>query len=441
MNYKESVDWILGFTDYEKIHNALWDAADFDLRRMEELLACLDNPHLKSRTVHIAGSKGKGSTAAMIASALRAAGHSVGLFTSPHLHTIRERVSVDNELITEKELSAVVARLVPEVESVNADAHYGFLTTFEILAALAFTHIADQQVDYQVIEVGLGGRLDATNVVVPEVSAITSISMDHMGILGDTLVKIAQEKAGIIKKGVPVISAPQQPEAMQVIESVCIDRQAELTKVGHDVTWQRKSYDLEGQSFSVTDRNRTYDLTFPLIGEHQIENATVAVAVLELLGVDSKSIAAGLKNVHWSGRMEILGRDPLIVADGAHNVDSAKRLVQSLKEYFADNRLILIIGMSADKDIAAIIDTLAPACGDVIVTYSRHPRSATTSALAEQFAKHGLVAKECAHTAAAVAEAVKIAKKGDLICATGSLFIAAEVIEQVKGLSGEVYSL
>jgi len=441
MNYKESVNWILGFTDYEKIHNALWNEAEFDLRRMEELLARLDTPHLKSRTVHIAGSKGKGSTAAMIASALRSSGHTVGLFTSPHLHTIRERVSANGVLIEENELIALVARLIPEVDAVNADAHYGKLTTFEVLAALAFTHFADRKVDYQVIEVGLGGRLDATNVATPEVSVITSISMDHVGILGDTLAKIAGEKAGIIKQGVPVVCSPQKAEAMDVIENACKDRKAELIKVGRDVTWQRAGYDLDGQSFSVAGRNNTYDITIPLLGEHQIENAAVAVAVLELLGVDARAIAAGLRNVQWPGRLEILQREPLIVADGAHNVDSANRLVQSLKGYFKYERLILIIGMSSDKDIAGIVDTLAPACDEVIVTCSRHPRSVDTSILAEQFARHGLAAKQCASTAAAVKQAMQIAKKGDLICATGSLFIVAEAIEQVKGLSGEVYSL
>jgi dihydrofolate synthase/folylpolyglutamate synthase len=441
MNYTESVNWILGFTDYEKIHNALWNEDEFDLRRMAELLARLNDPHLKPRTVHIAGSKGKGSTAAMVASALRQAGHSVGLFTSPHLHTIRERVSVNGVMIAEDELIDLVARLVPEVDVVNADAHYGKLTTFEVLAALAFTYFADKKVDYQVIEVGLGGRLDATNVAVPEVSVITSISMDHVGILGDTLAKIAMEKAGIIKQGIPVITSPQKPEAMDVIENVCNNHNAELIKVGQSVTWQRKAFDLDGQSFNVAGRNNTYDITIPLLGEHQVENATVAVAVLEQLGVDARSIAAGLKNVQWPGRMEIIQREPLIVADGAHNVDSAARLVQSLQQYFEYERLILIIGMSSDKDIAGIIDTLVPACGEVIVTRSRHPRSVDTSTLAEQFARHGLTAKQCASTAAAVKQAIKIAKKGDLICATGSLFIVAEAIEQVKGLSGEVYSL
>lgn len=441
MNYKESVDWILGFTDYEKMHSALWSAEGFDLRRMEDLLSRLDNPDLKSCTVHIAGSKGKGSTAAMIASALRQAGDRVGLFTSPHLHTIRERVSINGVMISEDELVELVGRLAPEVDAVNADASYGRLTTFEVLAVLAFEYFALKRVDFQVIEVGLGGRLDATNVVVPDVSVITSISMDHMDVLGDSLVKIAGEKAGIIKNGIPVVCSPQKPEAMKVIEDVCKSQGCQLTRVGQDITWQKKEHSLEGQSFSVKGRRNTYELSIPLLGEHQMENAAVAVAVLEALGIDSQAIVDGLKNVQWPGRMQILRRDPIVVADGAHNVDSASRLTQSLRQFLTYDRLILIIGISSDKDVAGIVDVLAPACNEVIVTRSRHPRSADTSTLAEEFARHGLAAGQCADTAQAVATALKIARKGDLICAAGSLFIAAETIEYIQGLSGEVYSL
>ena len=441
MNYKEAVDWILGLTDYERIHGALYSEADFDLRRMEQLLGRLRNPHVGSRSIHIAGSKGKGSTAAMIASSIRVAGFPVGLFTSPHLHTIRERISADGMQITEAELIYLVDRLIPEVDAVNANAQYGQLTTFEVLAALAFMFFREKKVDYQVVEVGLGGRLDATNVLVPEVCVITSISPDHMAILGDTIEKIAAEKAGIIKEGVTVVCAPQQPGAMRVIESVCKEKNAELIRIGRDVTWQSKGYNLYGQSFGIKGRLGSYDLTIPLLGEHQMVNAATAVAVLELLDISEQRIVDGFINVDWPGRMEVLGRRPLLVVDGAHNVDSANKLVHTLKQYFRNHRLILIFGVSADKDVDGIIDALAPACGEVIVTRSRHPRYAAPVQLAAGFARHGLPVRQCVDTAEAVAEALKIAQKGDLICATGSLFIVAEVIEEVQGLSGEVYSL
>jgi dihydrofolate synthase/folylpolyglutamate synthase len=441
MDYREAVSWILGLTDYERIHSALYSEADFDLRRMDELMARLGNPHIGSRSVHIAGSKGKGSTAAMIASSLSAGGYPVGLFTSPHLHTLRERISVNKQLISEAELVYLVDRLVPELEAVNAIARYGRLTTFEVLAALAFLYFREKKVDFQVVETGLGGRLDATNVLAAEVCVITSISLDHVGILGDTIPKIAAEKAGIIKSGATVVSSPQWPKAMRIIEDVCKERGADLIEIGRDVTWQKLGHDLDGQYFSVTSRLGTYDLAIPLLGEHQLENAATAVAVLELLDISERFIVEGFREVTWPGRMEVLGREPIMVADGAHNVDSATKLIQSLKQYFNYNHLIMIVGMSADKDIDGIIDALAPACDEVIVTRSRHPRHAELSDLANGFTRHGLAAKQCTDAAEAVARALKIAKKDDLICATGSLFIVAEVIEQMKGLSGEVYSL
>jgi len=441
MNYKEAVNWILGLTDYERIHGALYSEADFDLRRMEQLLGRLRNPHVGSRSIHIAGSKGKGSTAAMIASSIRVAGFPVGLFTSPHLHTIRERISANGMQITEAELIYLVDRLIPEVDAVNVNAQYGQLTTFEVLAALAFMYFREKKVDFQVVEVGLGGRLDATNVVVPEVCVITPISLDHTAILGDTIAKIAMEKAGIIKEGVTVVCAPQQIEAMSVIEDVCKHKNAELIEVGRDITWRSKGHNLYGQSFGIKGRLDRYDLTIPLLGEHQMVNAAIAVAVLELLDISDKFIVDGFINVEWPGRVEVLGRRPLLVVDGAHNVDSANKLVSTLEQYFKHQRLILLFGVSADKDVDGIIDALAPACDEVVVTRSRHPRYAAPDDLSAKFAKHGLVARECADTAEAVSEALKIAEKGDLICATGSLFIVAEVIEEVQGLSGEVYSL
>ena len=441
MNYQAVLNWILGFTDYEQLPGSLYSSANFDLRRMEDLLRRLDNPHLASRSIHIAGSKGKGSTAAMIAAALGAAGYKVGLFTSPHLHTMRERISVDGQLISEEELVTLVEWLKPEVEAVNCDANYGQLTTFEVLTALAFLYFREKNVDFQVVEVGLGGRLDATNVVNAEVSIITSISMDHVSILGDTIDKIAREKAGIIKHGGMVVCSPQRPEAMAVIEEVCCEQGARLIKVGKDVTWQKGTADLSAQSFRVMGRQASYELTMPLLGEHQLENAAAAVAALEVLGVDAGDIADGLKAVRWPGRLEILRREPLLVIDGAHNPDSAMRMLDAIKQYFDYRHLILIIGVSSDKDIAGIVECLAPSCYAAFVTRSRHPRSAEPMVLASEFARYGITARVVGSVAESVPQALASAEPGDLVCATGSLFVVAEVREQVKGLSAEVYSL
>jgi dihydrofolate synthase/folylpolyglutamate synthase len=439
MNYRAALGYILSFTDYEKLPGSAYAAANFDLRRMEELLGRVGNPHLKARSVHVAGTKGKGSTAAMIASALSAAGYRSGLYTSPHLHTFRERIRIGGEIITEEEFSALVGRLKPEVEAVNLRGAYGELTTFEILTAIAFAYFGQQGVDFQVLEVGLGGRLDATNVVKPEVSVITSISLDHAEVLGHSLAQIAKEKAGIIKPGSIVVSAPQQKEAEGVIEEVCSQRGARLIAVGRDLGWQKLAADIGGQSLRVKGEEASYDLTIPLLGDHQLENAATAVAALEALSISSESIAQGLARVEWPGRLEILMRDPLFVVDGAHNADSARRLKEAIEKYFDFSRLILIIGASSDKDIAGIAGELASLSSVAIATRSRHPRALAPSLLLEEMERRGVVGEVAESVGVAVERAVEMAAPGDLICATGSLFVAAEAIEHIKGISPEIY--
>jgi len=280
--YQEALDYIYSFIDQERQPGPR-TRVTYDLRRMDEILGRLDNPHLKARTVHIAGSKGKGSVAALVASALATAGYNTGLFTSPHLHDLNERMRVNWEMVSNKELVALVDKLRPEIEAVNQAATYGKLTTFEILTALGFTHFADKGVDFQVIEVGLGGRLDATNVVHPEVCVITSISLEHTEVLGNTLAEIATEKAGIIKDGIPVVTSPQAEEVDRIFEEACRTHNTELIRVGRDVTWHNPRYELERQLFQVRGRLNNYELSIPLLGQYQLDNAAAAVAALEVL--------------------------------------------------------------------------------------------------------------------------------------------------------------
>ncbi|MFQ5925477.1 MAG: bifunctional folylpolyglutamate synthase/dihydrofolate synthase [Dehalococcoidia bacterium] len=439
MDYEAALKYILGFTDFERSPAILYSAANFDLRRMEELLGRLDNPHSGARSIHVAGTKGKGSTVAMIASALGASGYRTGLYTSPHLHTFRERISIDGEFIAEGALAAIVQRLKPEVDAVNRRRAYGELTTFEILTAIAFTYFREREVDFQVLEVGLGGRLDATNVVQAEVSVITSISLDHAEALGDSLAKIAGEKAGIIKPGAIVVTSPQRREAAEVIEEACRQKGARLIAVGRDVTWKKLAGDLGGQSLLVKGQADSYNLTIPLLGDHQLENAAIAVAALEALGIPAESIAAGLGKVHWPGRMEILRHAPLFVVDGAHNADSARRLREAIEKYFNFERLILIIGASCDKDIAGIAGELASLTRFAIVTRSRHPRALAPSSLLGELTRRGVRAEVAESVAVAARGALGRARPRDLICATGSLFIAAEAIEYIKGIRPELY--
>jgi len=438
MDYQATLDYILSFADLERWPGFAY-ASRFDLRRMEELVRQFGQPHLKARTIHIAGSKGKGSTAAMIASALHVAGHKTGLYTSPHLHTLRERISIDGQPLSEQELAALVTELKPEIEVVNRNGAYGELSTFEILTALAFSHFQRSGVEFQVLETGLGGRLDATNVVKPEFCVITSISLDHTAILGDSIAQIAKEKAGIIKPGTVVVSSPQRAEAAEVIRETCLEKGVELIMVGEEVTWQKTNANLCAQSLTVRGKGACYELTIPLLGDYQLENAATAVACLQTLAIPEKDIVSGLAQVHWPGRLEILSHGPLLVVDSAHNADSARRLCQALGQLFHFERSTLIIGTSMDKDISGMVAELAPVFDTVIATRSEHPRAAEPSTLAEEFMRYGVQALVTENVADALTEALKRAQPKDLVCAAGSLFLAAEVREWAKGISGERY--
>jgi len=398
------------------------------------------NPHLKARTVHIAGSKGTGSVAAMVASVLTAAGYSTGLFTSPHLHVINERMRIDGTLVSDEELVTLLDRLRPEIEAVNEAATYGQLTTFEILTALGFCYFDRKQVDFQVMEVGLGGRLDATNVVKPEVCIITSISLEHTDVLGNTLAEIATEKAGIIKPGCRVVSSPQVDEVERVIVTACQEKEVELVRVGSDVTWHNPRLESDRQLFRVDGRLGSYELVIPLLGKYQLDNATCALAALELLEeqhpqITAESITKGLASVRWEGRLQVLNRRPLVVVDGAHNADSAQKLKQSLEQYFEFDRAILIIGFSADKNVASIITELAPLFNEVIVTRSIHPRAMATSPIAAEFVRQGIAVRETDDISIALPLALELAGENDIICVTGSLFVVAGAIEQAGALS------
>ncbi len=432
--YQRALDYIYSFIDHERVRGPRVRHT-FDLRRMDELLGRLGDPHLKARTAHIAGSKGKGSVAAMTASALTAAGRRTGLYTSPHLHVVNERVRLDGEMIPNDELVRLVERLRPEVEAVNRAQRYGRLTTFEVLTALGFACFADHAVDYQVIEVGLGGRLDATNVVRPAVCVITSLSLEHTDILGDRLELIAAEKAGIIKPGSTVVSAPQAEGAARVIADVCRRQGARLVRVGEDVTWQGARSAGEHQALVVRGRLGCYELVLPLLGRYQLDNAAVAVAALEVLAerdpaITPGAIRRGIAGTRWEGRLQVLGRSPLVVADGAHNVDSLRRLVESLRLYFDYDRSVLIFGLSADKDLAGMVATVVPHFDRFIVTRSIHPRSMPPGPIAAEFARHGVTAGVTGDISEALPLALEGLGERDLVCVSGSLFVVAGAIEQ-----------
>jgi len=454
MNYSQAEKYLRSFTDYERLPGVSYASSDYSLGHIEELLHRMGEPHLAARTVHIAGTKGKGSVAAMIAQVLSLSGYKTGLYTSPHLHTLRERIRVDDSLISEEEFAATLTEVKLHIKAINAIVKqpYRQLTFFEALTVLAFAYFKKKQVDFQVLEVGLGGRLDATNVAKSEVCIITPISLDHTKVLGDSLTKIACEKAGIIKPGCMVVLSPQPEEVSQVISDVCCRRGASLIQVGKDVTWNKVAGDFYQQSLVVEGKTGTHHLTIPLLGDYQIENAATAVTALEILAslgfaITSEDIARGLARVRWPGRFQILQHNPVVLVDGAHNVESIKRLVSNIKAYFGLGchserseesrhsgqaprpKNLLIFGASCDKDIAAMVKELVFLSPQVVVTCSSHPRAASPLIITAEFAKRGIKSKVAENVSQALSQTLSVANKEDVICVTGSLFLVAEALD------------
>ena len=445
-NYRQAVEFLLALVDHERQTPSLpRQKRIYDLRRISGFLDMLGRPQDSALTVHIAGTKGKGSTAAMVDSVLSAAGYSTGFYSSPHLHTFRERIRRDGKPISEEEFTSLVYDLGVVARRLERETDLGLVTLFEFMTGMAFQCFAQDSVDFQVIEVGLGGKLDATNVVKPTVCAITSISLDHMAILGDTIAEIAADKAGIIKEGAPVVLAPQASEAEEVVRSVSRERGSPLIQVGEDVSWRHCGTTLEGQSLVVKGRIGEYGLTLPLLGAHQRENAATAVAIAECLAeqghkIGTEAICRGIGQVSWPCRLEVLGRNPAMVTDGAHNVYSMETMLASLRQCFKYERLIIVAGFSRDKIVSGMVEAMVPHADMVVATRSRHPRSMAPGALAQLLRDSGIVRVDQVDTVSgALARARENARPEDLILGTGSLFVAAEVREAVLGIEPELY--
>ena len=445
-SYERAVNYLLALVDHERQTPILpRQRRIYDLRRMGAFLEMLGNPHLSSPTIHIAGTKGKGSTAAMADSILTAAGFRTGFYSSPHLHTFRERIRLGGKPVSEDSFTRLVAELAPFAQRMHRETDLGAVTLFEFMTAMAFQGFASENVDFQIIEVGLGGRLDATNVVVPKVCAITSVSLDHMAILGDTVEEIAADKAGIIKEGVPLVVAPQCPEALGVIIEASLECHSPTVLVGKDVTWQNGDADLYGQRLHVKGRLGSYEFRCALLGRHQLENAATAVSIVECLKeqghkISPDDITQGMSRVNWPCRLEVLAREPAIVADGAHNVYSMETVLASLREYFDFQRLITVTGFSRDKSVAGMVEALAQVSDMAIATRSRHPRSMAPSTLSKLMEETGIrEVGQADDVSTALQMALEEAGTGDLILATGSLFVAAEVRESILGIEPELY--
>lgn len=416
------------------------------LDRMRELLHLLGDPHLRLPAIHVTGTKGKGSVAAMMHSVLLAAGHRSGIYTSPHLHTYRERIKLGREPLDEMIFAHLVDTLWTKVGELASRSSTDRVTHFEMLTAMAFVCFSEAGCAYQVLEAGLGGRLDSTNVIErPLVSILTSISLDHTTVLGNTVAEIAWEKAGIIKPLCPVVSAPQRPEAAAVIRRVANDMGSHLTEVGQSYRFERISFDLSGQHFSIHEPNRHFEGWIPLLGEHQLENAACVLAacrVLQEKGVylPDDAIQQGLRSVEWPARLEVLNRNPLLVIDGAHNPHSADCLRMAIEGYLPHRCLFLIFGISADKDLAGIVNVLAPITHKVLACHSRHYRSRSPDDIATLFQARGVPAQAYSTIDEAIQAAIQQVEPGDLILGAGSIFTVAEIREKVLGLPLELYT-
>ena len=444
--FQDALDYLYNFVNYEQKMTDRYAPEKMDPSRPARLLAHLGNPHTRFPSIHIAGTKGKGSVAAMCAASLRAAGLSVGLYTSPHLQEIRERIRVltpadADGRIPHSDFAALVERLK------EAASREKRLTWFELITAVAFLYFAERQVDVAVVEVGLGGRLDATNVLLPLVSVITSLSLDHTGLLGNTVPAIAAEKGGIIKPGVPVVSASQDEEAMETLEEIALELRAPLIAVGRE--WQYEGRLLNGmQEVTITKAPAGACLPAPatfklaLTGDHQRENAVVALAALQEVhaafpSLTGEAMRRGLASVQWPGRLQILHRapgTPTILLDGAHNADSAVKLARALAELYEYERLWLVLGVTAEKNIPGILQPLLPLANGVFATQANHPRASAPSVLRRHARRLGYQVHVRRNVDAAVTAAWEAAGPSDLICVTGSLYVVGDLLNSWDSL-------
>jgi len=440
--YAAALEYLFSSTDYEKMQHVRYNADTFSLDRMRRLLEGLGSPEKRFRSVHLAGTKGKGSTAAMVHAMALEAGLRAGLYTSPHLVDIRERIRVGRDDIAREDLARLIRAARPHIEALRAGGDPA--TFFEIFTALAFMHFAAAGADLVAAEVGLGGRLDATNVLAPDVAVITAVSIDHVEQLGGTLASIAGEKAGIVKPGAACICQPQPGQAMAVIEEACRRAGSPLVLVGRDVTYQWQPAAEAGRPggrLTVRTPLRAYDDLFvPLMGEHQALNASAAIAAAERAGPLAPRLTAdlvrrALAKVVWPGRMELLPGTPDVLLDGAHNRASMKRLMEGLGAHFPGRRLVFVFAAAADKDIDGMLEVLARAAGgaDIVFTRSNNPRAADPADLAARFARaagHG--GQVAPDVAAALRAARGLAAPDALVVVTGSLYLVGEVRQRMR---------
>ncbi|MDK2821000.1 MAG: dihydrofolate synthase / folylpolyglutamate synthase [Clostridia bacterium] len=432
MNYQQSLEFVNQLTKF---------GINLGLDRIKELMHRIGSPHEKLRFIHIGGTNGKGSVSVMVANILKEAGYRVGLFTSPHLYSYCERISINGNPISKERFAELLTWFKPILKSMEAE-DFEHPTEFEVLTAVALKFFADEKVDLAVLEVGLGGAIDSTNVINSSlVSVITNVGMDHLQYLGDNITAVANIKAGIIKENGFVVTAARHPDALSVISRKCKDKEATLYCVGRDITFKEREASLNGGIFDLQGLLGFYKgLKITLLGRHQLENAAVAVTVIETLKrhysikITEYDLRRGLEKAFWPARLEIMNKDPMVVIDGAHNIDGAISLRKNLEEIFSYRHLILVFGMLADKEREKVVDELAPLATVAIVTKPNNPRSGQWQSVAELVRKHVSSVEVIESISEAVKRALAIASPCDLICVTGSLYMVAEARQLLKNI-------
>jgi len=427
LDYREALELIFRRSNFERGPQPPYGERTYRLTRMAELLEAVGNPHNAIPAIHVAGTKGKGSVTAMLESILRAAGYRTGMYTSPHLHTFRERVRLNGQSASEEQVVAWMRELQHALEARPN------VTVFEAITALAMLGFREAGVDIAVYEVGMGGRLDATNVLQPRLTVITPVSLDHMGVLGDTIAAIAREKAGIIKEGVTCVSSPQQPDALAVLRAIAAERRASLCYTPELYNWQVTLAGPTSQTLAVRYRQTHHTATYqlPLLGEHQAENAVSAMAAAQQLRqqglpVSEEHVAHGLAQVDWPGRLEVLSANPLVVVDGAHNGHSLARLFDTLPQHLRYDRLVCVFGVSSPHTPYALLEQVAARADQLILTQSVNTKAQPVADLAAFASERGMHASSEASVPKALASALASYQPGDLILVTGSLFVVAE---------------
>lgn len=422
MNYDEAMIYFKNLTKFG------WNPG---LQRIQKLMTLLGNPEKKLKVIHIGGTNGKGSTSAMVASILQEAGYKTGLFTSPHLHSYTERIQINRTQITQERLVSLINTIKPYMDQM-VEAGFEHPTEFEVYTAIALLYFAEEKVDFAVIEVGLGGAIDSTNVVDPLVAVITNVGMDHMDYLGSTLQEITKVKAGIIKPGCKVITAADKPEVLQVITEVCQKKHAELIRIGTDVKYAVKSMTPQGTVFDLNGLGQNLaDLRTSLLGYHQAINGTTAVtAILTLehfgIKIPIEAIRNGLAQTVWAARLEVIHQKPQILLDAAHNLDGAVTLRHALEHIFKYDKLILVIGMLADKERQKVMETLGPLAHTVIVTKPNNPRALEWQGMAEVARNYTTNVYIEEKIEDAVETGINLLGQDDLLCITGSIYMVAD---------------